>query len=697
MPPSPYMRLMNHNCAVARMFRIIVVLVFGNTCAHAQYPCTAEFCNPNSVVGWPNIHAALSGYNIVKGSPLGSSKALNDPGFRTGQIFDYIVPAKGGAYTLHSGIVAKDAVNCNIDQSTQIVTTISGYQDAMASQSSQGTTFGVGLETEVSAEVEGVGIKTTVPPLLSSAFSGSEAFNSNVRFFTKMEGIVAVNNAICSTYTTFINSYDPPPFSTGFMTALRDLHETTSKDDAAKDAAAFKFITTFGTHFMATSVMGAKISVTRRYSREEYNRATKDGIQKCNSERINMFAAGLSGGETSTECTDMDSSTLKGSDVDVKREYISSYGSKPAGDGAGLRDWSNQEFTAPLPIRMGLSPILNLFQKSYMGSFDGIDYSAILRWVAPRYYAYCENYQSRQHHSSLNGEAVNISELCYVDSQKGCGWNDNCQPGREQCIDAPSQPSGYFCCKNLCNNAESDPCLNGGRCSMDYSACSSAESLESAVRCECKDGYYGNLCGDRYVDSGDLTTAIKDHMRENQSPDNSDYAELLQQHLTAEYPKYWFFVTAYGEVHGYEHHAFRFGTPTKHDGVASIFRTFGRNVVVFYCIHLVPADDGSNAEFQELEKRVSNANDNVFAGVGGKPHAIDQLNSLYPKGEGALDVLIDEVAPSWFLHFRFYAKEFLYIGMILWDATECYNNNYPWVMGAVVAINNIVMQTECSW
>ena len=70
----------------------------------------------------------------------------------------------------------------------------------------------------------------------------------------------------------------------------------------------------------------------------------------------------------------------------LQRTYVSSYGSRPKKD---MYEWANQEFDEPVPIKMTLSPILNLFDKPYMKDI-GVDYKGILKFLAPRYWKYCD-------------------------------------------------------------------------------------------------------------------------------------------------------------------------------------------------------------------------------------------------------------------------------------------------------------------
>ena len=97
-------------------------------------------------------------------------------------------------------------------------------------------------------------------------------------------------------------------------------------------------------------------------------------------------------------CQSIDKSSSSKIKNTYEREYISSYGSKPAKD---LVEWSKQDFQNPLPVKMTLKPILNLFGTSYMKQVKvkklKINSKAILNWIAPRYYNFCVKYLSLIH------------------------------------------------------------------------------------------------------------------------------------------------------------------------------------------------------------------------------------------------------------------------------------------------------------
>ena len=79
-------------------------------------------------------------------------------------------------------------LQCSLTSSSDIITTVEDYAKKIGSKSSHGTGFTSNLQFEVSAELKGVGVKTTIPPLIESAFSSSKEYKNNEVFFIQKRG-----------------------------------------------------------------------------------------------------------------------------------------------------------------------------------------------------------------------------------------------------------------------------------------------------------------------------------------------------------------------------------------------------------------------------------------------------------------------------------------------------------------------------
>ena len=301
--------------------------------------------------------------------------------------------------------------------------------------------------------------------------------------------------------------------------------------------------------FFVQTTMGARTAISRRYSKSEYVKSTDNAIKECNSQRLNVnMAAGPGVGQTSSKCKNVASNANDGKVEGFQREYITSYGSKPA---ASLLEWSNQKFDAPLPIKMELSQILNLFTKTHFKNHRDIDYKKILRWMGPLYYNYCEN----------NKNTLKVKSCALPKGR--CGYDDTCVP-RQQFCNNNRNGRGYHCCTPKCNR---NPCKNGGRCKNYLVG-------RCDFGCMCKKGWKGRTCTQKVVVKSILTTEIENNMRSNIGKSNSDYANILLAALKRLYPNYYFTVNSYNQANGWSNHA------VIGNGYVAIFRKFGRNMVV---------------------------------------------------------------------------------------------------------------------
>eukprot|EP00794_Sanderia_malayensis_P015790 gene15790-17383_t len=417
---------------------VIAVCVHGLP-AEVAAECRGEDCNP-SYEPMPNIFAAMYGYNILKGNPVSADNNI-DPGTYG---LDYIfVPTKKNEqdrYLLEDGVIVHNARTCDLQEQHEIISNARQYQEAMVRTSSIGNEMASNLEYDVSVSipVKGaeVGVETTVPPLVSAAFQANKQVKKNDEFFSKRTGIIASSSATCTSYIVKISSQVPPPFHPGFINMITTLQDATeSGDDGVKDRAFDSLIKDFGTHYFKSVVMGSRISVTERLTREESSKLNTYEMKECSKENLNLLFGLIK--DSSSKCKKVFKSKSSRVFKEYRRRIISTYGSKPA---KSLLEWSNQDMDAPLPIMMQLDPILNLFRKPFMGSIKDnkgrdIDFQSIVEWMGPKYLSYCED----------NKDELGI-ESCDVHNNKlkGCGINDECEFD-EDCKNDQSHPNGYVC------------------------------------------------------------------------------------------------------------------------------------------------------------------------------------------------------------------------------------------------------------
>lgn len=521
----------------------------------------------SSTSSHPNIMSAMTGYNILKGNPF-SMNVLHDPGFLASYIFDPFgsstntnqpppVPPIPDSFSstrspLHAGVTIRNIRQCDLSMTTDTITNMQEYQRQVTRETSAGLEFASNVEADVQASVNGIGIDTSVPPLVESSFSASSSFRESEQFFANERGVVTINDATCTSYTALISAYNPPPFSDSFLKALNILHRTTLKSDAEKDREFYRFIDNFGTHFLSHATMGARVAITRKYTDKEYAEAKDDAIKDCNMQKLSIFF-GQNIGTSLDHCQSIDKSSSSKIKNIYEREYISSYGSKPAKD---LVEWSTQDFQNPLPVKMTLKPILNLFGATYMKQTKAkkmkINGKAILNWIAPRYYNFCVKYKH------LMGVTT-----CNAEKTQGCGFNDQCNRRTEHCTNSYSEPKGYTCCS--IKQCDKKPCIHG----------TCYEPAPCSYSCRCQKGYTGKNCQFEILTQVNLQKNVDSIVLRNHQLSHELLSKLVFTDLVKHY-NIPFAVCVYDPVMGYGSHNVQ-GTMFH-----STFRHYGHNVVVGY-------------------------------------------------------------------------------------------------------------------
>ncbi|XP_047127224.1 uncharacterized protein LOC100215169 [Hydra vulgaris] len=528
---------------------LLILYVYVKSCS-PTFHCNADWCDP-SHEPYPNIVSTMTGYNILKGNPFTTTQT-SDPGFSSGYIFVPTYRTEDGTYALHDGVTVRQTLQCSLTSSTDVITTLNSYVNKIQKKSSYGRTFTSNLEYEVKLEAKmgdvGAEVSTTIPPLIESSFSSSNEYRDNKDFFTKKKGVLALRDATCATYTVRISPYKPPPFSEGFKIALQSLNDSIGKSTEEIKESFNDFIREFGTHFLQQTTMGARTAITRRYSGEEFRQSRDDSIQKCNEDRLKVTIAGVGVGSTSESCNSIDLTTNSNTVAGFERESITSYGSKPA---KNLEEWAQQKFESPLPIKMKLSPILNLFSKRYMKLTPEIRYKAILSWFEPLYKSYCET----------NKASLGIEE-CSTKEKNKCGYDDNCIPRQQVCN---SDGNSYTCCTLKC---DAQPCKNGG-------VCHDITDNSCTFRCDCADGWEGSTCESKVADFEKISSEIEAQMQKFQSLNNDNFRKELYSYLERNYNTYKFVVNSYNEIDGDDTEA--------HSVVGNyvhFYKKYGRNLVV---------------------------------------------------------------------------------------------------------------------
>ncbi|XP_057311604.1 uncharacterized protein LOC130649358 [Hydractinia symbiolongicarpus] len=389
--------------------------------------CMGEFCDPGHEP-YSNIVAAMTGYNILKGNPY-STEVEQDPGFETAYIFSPVVQDKDTRYALHSGITVRQVRKCDMSTKINVFSNIEGYRRQMMKSEETETSFQTNPPIDISGELGGVELSTTMKELYKSSSSQSKATQANAEYFAKKKGVVTINDATCAEYVLQISYRNPPRFSETFRKALKVLNTIVTMADEEAKRIFHAFINDFGTHFLTHVTMGSRLAIQRRYTKKEYKHSTLKQMEKCNKERMGVNLVSSLNTETSA-CSQFQDSQLDNTLSQFSREEVISYGSKPTID---LESWAEQDFVAPLPIKMKMDPIINLFDRSFKKHDDDkvidgeqIRYRAILARTRPWYATLCVDEYGQ---NSCNPEREGVI----------CGVNDGCEPLKDECLQTENE------------------------------------------------------------------------------------------------------------------------------------------------------------------------------------------------------------------------------------------------------------------
>ncbi len=421
----------------SKMLLLVISALLGACLADAA--CSSADCSPN-FEPQPNINLAMIGYNILKGNPYSSEATMDLGQYEREGIFQPTIK-DGDRYVLHDGITVGPIQTCKVQKQQRIMTSVQQYRDFLTQSMSQGSEMATNLEYDVSVSVPvkgaELGISTTVPPLASAAFSGNEKYQKDEQFFSRKHGRLLMIYGVCTSYSFTISRSYPPLFRKNFLRALKTLQETTQLSDGEKNRAFRTFIDQFGTHYLRSGIMGARMAVTERLEKTERMTSSDEQASKCSRESKSLFFGLIK------SRSEMCENEIKQQSSQLYNEYSRfeyfSYGSALDKD---PETWAKQQITKPMPIKMTLDPIVNLFRKTFMENLKdeddqpfNFDYTAVLQWFLPRYLRYCEDNKSELNVKSCKPMDVKV---------KKCGLNDDCQID-QVCRDDRTRPEGYEC------------------------------------------------------------------------------------------------------------------------------------------------------------------------------------------------------------------------------------------------------------
>lgn len=381
---------------------------------------------------FPNMASALVGYDLPKGNPF-ATHSIEDPGLRK-QIFNATFE-DGEDYVLESGITAREYKMCDTEFTNRGATNMRGYEKAASVSSSAGFGFDIGIE----AEEDGGRHEGQLPPVVSIAWQKTKEYEAVRQFIFKTRGAIVISEAQCITHKVDVSHFLTPGFHPAFIEVLRFLEK---QNTTIRQERAFKrFIRDYGTHYVSSAYMGAKLASTVFYTNYERLKYGRQRLYNCSAENaFKVFKLGGSDDDEEDSSDDSDEDETDSNDpmnsmkmkrcpdidnLDPERVLSTTFSGKP--EEGDLSKWPEQEIK-PIPIKFELTPIVNLFTKENLDERLNVSSSEILDWFLPLYLKYCLIFDLQ----------------CTV--EKGCGFNDDCG-FNENCILDRNVKKGYVCQK----------------------------------------------------------------------------------------------------------------------------------------------------------------------------------------------------------------------------------------------------------
>lgn len=239
------------------------------------------------------------------------------------------------------------------------------------------------------------------------------------------------------TFQVDVSHFLTPGFHPAFIEVLRFLEK---QNTTIRQERAFKrFIRDYGTHYVSSAYMGAKLASTVFYTNYERLKYGRQRLYNCSAENaFKVFKLGGSDDDEEDSSDDSDEDETDSNDpmnsmkmkrcpdidnLDPERVLSTTFSGKP--EEGDLSKWPEQEIK-PIPIKFELTPIVNLFTKENLDERLNVSSSEILDWFLPLYLKYCLIFDLQ----------------CTV--EKGCGFNDDCG-FNENCILDRNVKKGYVC------------------------------------------------------------------------------------------------------------------------------------------------------------------------------------------------------------------------------------------------------------
>ena len=397
-----------------------------------------------------DIVNALVGYDVIIGDAFSSP----DPGFKS-QIFNAWKQTNNGTSMLGDSISAAYS-NYNCKKESAVVYNFNDFSKIRNASHS----FSAGAEKSAPTSRSS---PLKFSELASSYYLSRPEGKDILKFFTETNGEIFITSRQCVTHTVRLSGLQAPSFTKAFQEGVIAMYKDaktyqSDPDNPDLDKSFFKFIDTFGTHYLKVTHLGNRILLQKKFSRKSINFKEENQRQKCVDrfvqDNIEQHVSDLLTLDEDMESCDKNSETER---------FYSEHRVQPGKSivsGKLRRNYESRlavNTMASLPINFELEKISSLFQESMLGFYQEWDSSDSLDYNLAGPGFGDVNEPNKMNSSVLTTFFEDkLSQYCEVMigkdkcdfEDKGCGFNNYCKSD-EKCLDYQHLPKKHRCLPNF--------------------------------------------------------------------------------------------------------------------------------------------------------------------------------------------------------------------------------------------------------
>ena len=372
----------------------LVAVVCGNSVERCPTCPACDMGDRSDDLRWspvPNMALCMYGYDPFEMDRF--TKGKPDPGVKK-RIFE---PTKysteRNAMVLNDFVDYADDINCNVQESTTVVNTMTDFMSTMSGSNFLPESESSNSSLNVPLWPFSLFVSYKQAKSSSNSLRQESDYEKQSKYFENNNGEAYINKAKCLVYRVSINRYAKAEFTVSFVSALRHLQITAKNPDTnIRKREKINFIREFGTHYFDKCFLGSSITTITRMSRksnslEEQNRkmnCVSNAYKEANSEGVEVNEFDVSGlvesgpvssgnvsttvgglghgsedgfGNRSRQCDENSASFFQSNQISLRQSEVIAVGALPFND----RDtWIKKRKVSPFPADFRLAPIANL-------------------------------------------------------------------------------------------------------------------------------------------------------------------------------------------------------------------------------------------------------------------------------------------------------------------------------------------------